>query len=132
MEESNPELDTFRQQWRAEVSARAQADGNKATKPSKTSRRPPPVTSLTSSTPLKSVKEDEDHGEPQALPNLDGPRSPEEHAGTTSKTSKEPQSALDHYEKAVERESQGILGDSLDLYRKAFRVSSPSSIAELR
>lgn len=35
---------------------------------------------------------------------------------------KEPESALEHYEKAVERESQGNLGDSLNLYRKAFRV----------
>ena len=34
----------------------------------------------------------------------------------------EPQSALEHYEKAVERESQGNLGDSLTHYRKAYRV----------
>jgi len=34
----------------------------------------------------------------------------------------EPVSALDHYEKAVEREVAGKLGDSLNLYRKAFRV----------
>jgi F-box protein 9 len=35
---------------------------------------------------------------------------------------REPRSALEHYEKAVERESQGSLGDSLNLYRKAFKV----------
>ena len=35
---------------------------------------------------------------------------------------REPESALEHYEKAVERETQGQLGDSLDLYRKAFKV----------
>jgi F-box protein 9 len=34
----------------------------------------------------------------------------------------DPVSALDHYEKAVEREAVGNLGDSLQLYRKAFRV----------
>ena len=125
MEESNPELETFRQQWRAEVSARAQVDGNKASKSSKTPRRPPPITSLSSSIPLKSVKEDEDPVEPQAFTGLDGPSSPEEHGGKSSWTTdgKVPQSALDHYEKAVERESQGSLGDSLDLYRKAFRVN---------
>jgi F-box protein 9 len=123
MEESNPELETFRQQWRAEVSARAQADGNRAPKPPKASRRPPPITSLSSTIPLKPVKEDEDNAEPQVFPSLDGSRSPEEHTGTSSKANKEPQTALDHYEKAVERESQGSLGDSLDLYRKAFRVS---------
>ena len=123
MEEPNPELETFRQQWRAEVSARAQAEPNKATKP-KATRRPPPITSLSSNIALKPVKEDEDHVEPQKTFSLDGPSSPEEHARSSS--SKEPQSALDHYEKAVERESQGSLGESLDLYRKAFRVSYKS------
>lgn len=35
---------------------------------------------------------------------------------------REPHSALDHYELAVERESEGSLGDSLNHYRKAYRV----------
>ncbi len=35
----------------------------------------------------------------------------------------EPVSALEHYEKAVEREAAGSLGAALGLYRKAFRVS---------
>jgi F-box protein 9 len=118
MEEPNPELETFREQWRAEVSARAHADGSKASKPTKTSRRPPPITSLSSSI-LKPVKEDEDAVEPQTYSSLDGSQEP---AGSSSKDGKAPQSALDHYEKAVERESQGSLGDSLALYRKAFRV----------
>jgi F-box protein 9 len=125
MEESNPELETFRQQWRAEVSARAQGEGSKASKSSKPSRRPPPITSLSSNIPLKPVKEDGDHAEPQTFSALDGPSGSGEHAGSSwAKNGKEPQSALEHYEKAVERESQGSLGDSLDLYRKAFRVSS--------
>ncbi len=123
MEEANPELETFRQQWRAEVSARAQAEPNKATKP-KATRRPPPITSLSSSIALKPVKEDEDLVEPQKAFSLDGSSSSEEHA--TSSSGNKPQSALDHYEKAVERESQGSLGESLDLYRKAFRVCSMS------
>ncbi|RQM08392.1 hypothetical protein DH86_00002632, partial [Scytalidium sp. 3C] len=36
--------------------------------------------------------------------------------------SREPRTALEHYEKAVERETLGSLGDSLSLYRKAFRM----------
>jgi F-box protein 9 len=132
MEESNPELETFRQQWRAEVSARAQADGNKASKSSRPARRPPPITSLSSSVPLNSVKEDEDQVESQAFSGLDGPSHSGEHSGSSwAKDGKEPQSALDHYEKAVERESQGSLGDSLNLYRKAFRVSSGISMSGL-
>ena len=35
---------------------------------------------------------------------------------------KEPRSALEHYERAVEKEDQGNLGDSLSHYRKAYRV----------
>jgi F-box protein 9 len=31
-------------------------------------------------------------------------------------------SALDHYEEAMEKEAQGNMGDSLTLYRKAYRV----------
>jgi F-box protein 9 len=31
-------------------------------------------------------------------------------------------SALDHFEEAMEKESQGILGESLKLYRRAYRV----------
>ena len=33
-----------------------------------------------------------------------------------------PRSALEHYERAVEKESLGSLGESVDLYRKAFKV----------
>jgi F-box protein 9 len=40
----------------------------------------------------------------------------------------EPVSALEHYEKAVEREVAGKLGDSLSLYRKAFRVGLSVSV----
>ena len=31
-------------------------------------------------------------------------------------------SALDHYEEAMEKEASGNMGDSLKLYRKAYRV----------
>ena len=34
----------------------------------------------------------------------------------------EPQTALEHYERAVEKEGLGSLGESVDLYRKAFKV----------
>jgi len=36
----------------------------------------------------------------------------------------EPVSALNYYEKAVEKEAAGSLGDSLRLYRKAFSVTA--------
>ena len=36
----------------------------------------------------------------------------------------EPRSALEHYERAVEKECLGSLGESVSLYRKAFKVCS--------
>jgi F-box protein 9 len=53
-----------------------------------------------------------------------GPNNGYEESFTSSSGSKEPQSAIEHYEKAVEKESQGSLGDSLNHYRKAFKVGS--------
>jgi F-box protein 9 len=35
---------------------------------------------------------------------------------------REPRSALEHFERAVEKEAEGNLGDSLHHYRKAYRV----------
>ena len=43
---------------------------------------------------------------------------------TVKGPSKEPKSALEHFERAVERESQGNLGDSLSHYRKAYRLDA--------
>ena len=39
-------------------------------------------------------------------------------------STKEPRSALEHYERAVEKESQGNLGDSLSHYRQAYRLDA--------
>lgn len=126
MEDTNPELEQFRQQWRAEVSARNQNDSKKGSKSSKATRRPPPISSLSSNTanpPIKEDGEDDEHA-PQMFAGFDGSADKEEQGESSKSASKEPQSALDHYEKAVEREIQGSLGDSLNLYRKAFRVSA--------
>jgi F-box protein 9 len=123
MEDTNPELESFREQWRAEVSARAREVPKSNAGPLKTFRRPPPITSLSSSRVLKTVKEDDDYVDTQMALSLDGSSSVEtEHGESSKRASKEPETALEHYEKAVERETQGSLGDSLNLYRKAYRV----------
>jgi F-box protein 9 len=125
MEDANQELEQFRQQWRAEVSARNQNDTKKGSKSSRTPRRPPPISSLSLSTVNAPIKEEGEGDEPapQMFAGYDGSTDKEQGESSES-ASKEPQSALDHYEKAVEREIQGSLGDSLNLYRKAFRVSA--------
>ncbi len=82
MEESSSELESFRERWKAEVSAKNR-----------------PTINSTASLALLSRSE------------------------VASRT-KEPESALDHYEEAVEREAEGKLGESLSHYQRAFRVSS--------
>jgi F-box protein 9 len=123
MEESNPELESFRQQWKAEVIAKAKAgDSREPPTPSagssQASRRPPAAPRIAE------TKASVDDGPfTQSYHDLDDSNSLEKpRNGESSTVDQEPQSALEHYEKAVERESQGSLGDSLDLYRKAFKV----------
>ena len=127
MEESNPELESFRQQWKAEVTARTKAGGasnkgpqSSTAEASKTIRRPPAAPRI----PTEKATENENITEPQAYHDLGGHSGLDGGGGGVESTSgAEPQSALEHYEKAVERENAGVLGDSLDLYRKAFKAS---------
>lgn len=136
------ELDSFREQWRAEVRAKIpgqKSEAQQSAAVASSSRR----ISRASEPLRKHVKEerhsqDDDEDYIQAR-SFDGP-APEPAASTSADTAgedreakgKEPVSALDHYEKAVEKEVMGNLGDSLRLYRKAFRVCpSPTMCALL-
>lgn len=115
MEDSNPELESFRQQWRAEVSAKAEAGRRKA-----------PASRNIPSSPRYPVAHSSSSDRPNdtETTSTQTSESPGQDLGETSKTgSREPRSALEHYEKAVESENQGKLADSVNLYRKAFRVS---------
>ena len=129
MEESNPELESFRQKWREEVSQKSKGESSKAPNAgsSRSTRRPQAAPRLATDKVVKPSAGEDDHLEPQASHGLDGTSGGPGHAFGESSNSRtanrEPRSALEHYEKAVERETQGRLGDSLDLYRKAFKVS---------
>ncbi|KAM7209389.1 hypothetical protein V8F20_000439 [Naviculisporaceae sp. PSN 640] len=154
----NPDLETFREQWRAEVRARHPTTAGPSNQPQQQSqqttqhhhhhhhRAAPSVSATaggaTSNPPvhmgghprsqppppmykppvLKDYEDDyvqpRSFDEPEAAVSAAG----DGEAGSASAASKEPVSALDHYEKAVEREAAGSLGDSLKLYRKAFRM----------
>lgn len=128
MEESNPDLESFRQKWKEEVSAKAKSESKKASNagPSTSSRRPQPAPRLGKDRAVKPSEADEEALDPQISHKLAGasglPSDGYEENFGGSSTSGEPQSALEHYEKAVERETQGSLGDSLTHYRKAFKV----------
>ncbi|KFY64160.1 hypothetical protein V497_01804, partial [Pseudogymnoascus sp. VKM F-4516 (FW-969)] len=137
-EPSNPELESFRQQWRAEVSAKSKpGDSSTAKKstqaPSKPTARRPSIVPKAPPRPSADAESDnepsDEDGElvdtaPPASFGFSSARSAvekdvEKFSGTAPK---EPESALEHYEKAAEREAQGNLGDSLTHYRKAFRI----------
>ena len=126
-EEANAELETFRKQWQEEVSARAKASSstNKSVKPAE---RPDRGTnqSINYTSKENSIhnewRQKEDYlDEPHAAPYHDFAE--DERRQPLSKHTEKTQpdaeasgaagSALDYYEQAVERESQGSLGDSL-------------------
>jgi F-box protein 9 len=131
MNPSEEELESFREQWRAEVRARnpASAAGPSSSttssgqprRPGGPARKPP----LPARKPLL-ADIDEEHVGRKSVDGSDAvvagaEASQDRGQGSTSK-GKQPVSALDHYEAAVEKETAGSLGDSLKLYRKAFRV----------
>lgn len=131
MDDRETELSRFRQQWKAEVTARQtrpavppQLSSSSETKPAFPSRK-----LSHSSAAAKEVPEE--WTEAQAAASLPEPGARERPTSPTAarRTSVSvpsvlvvPESALEHYEKAVEKEAQGSLGESLSLYRKAFRV----------
>ncbi|KEZ42370.1 F-box protein pof7 [Scedosporium apiospermum] len=146
--ELTSELDAFRKQWLSEVqSKRATAPATSAI------QQGPPHTgsSAHATVPISSVirarresgskvlapapapaaqagHDDDDHAQPPVFDELFGDaaaRKGKEPEGTPEDTGDEGLvSALDHFEAAVMREAQGNLGDSLNLYRKAFRMDS--------
>ncbi|XP_014555513.1 hypothetical protein COCVIDRAFT_102188 [Bipolaris victoriae FI3] len=126
------ELESFRRKWREEVTARskAQAPAASSSKPRPTKANPTQAQSHAHSHARKLSLEGGDEVQSYIYHNLDdkqhGRRLDETPAQTAAALAKgkEPTSALEHYEKAVEKESQGNLGESVDLYRKAFKLDS--------
>lgn len=130
------ELERFREQWQQEVTQRAKG----AASPSfhKSARPPRPLQSSSGEIPLeraapplirRQTRVAEEHVEDLGgegyhdLEDKDERRRLGEAGERIHPSNKqEPHSALDHYELAVERESEGSLGDSLNHYRKAYRV----------
>ncbi|CAK7231705.1 hypothetical protein SEUCBS140593_008015 [Sporothrix eucalyptigena] len=174
------ELESFRQQWRAEVKAKAApwrtsgaasssasskapatatastttAAATTTTTASQAPQRPPGLRRGSSAagglqTPLKLLssgkkplaqENDDDYAQPRAFDDdVRTVAQPVNPAVATSDPSwakassahqpqdaakEEPKSALEHYEKGVEKEAMGSLGDSLKHYRTAFRMDS--------
>ena len=132
MEDAEHELEHFREQWRNEVSTRNKASRRLSAgdlvriirqDEQKSFKKPvvPPIAAnllLPDATNL-------DEYEPRTYHDLENKEDSLKLANEQTRDGSElekPRSALDHYEKAVERETLGSLGDSVSLYRKAFRV----------
>ena len=126
------ELVKFRQQWQQEVMQRARAAPPALA--NKSARPPRPSQDSSGATPpliRRQTREAEQHAEDlegdgyHELEDKDKERRLGEAGEKVHPSNKqEPCSALDHYELAVERESEGSLGDSLNHYRKAYRVGT--------
>jgi F-box protein 9 len=130
MDNSESELESFRRQWRQEVSARnqahnaggpsSQAAGSSTTSRQSFRRKAAPAVPSGVHAPrhgdhdLLEPISYHDLGEKELGRRIDDPPEPT--------SPQEPKSALDHYEKAVEQETKGKLGDSMHLYRRAFKV----------
>jgi F-box protein 9 len=137
------ELDAFRRKWKEEVSARSQS--HRPSPPAPRTAAPGPSSSKThahthapkgnapdaaSHTHARHRSVDEaDDVVPHVFHDLGGKQHGRRLDETSAETdaalaaTREPKSALEHYERAVEKETQGSLGDSVSLYRKAFKVS---------
>lgn len=143
-EEANPELETFRKQWREEVTARSKgASGHQHIKPTRPAPAKSASQSKVSGPPLaiRALKNEEHESAEDALAPSDHDLNNKDDAmrlGDTGEgiypsndSNPEPRSALEHFETAVEKEAQGNLGDSLNHYRKAYRVIPPSSVLKI-
>lgn len=136
VDESASALEQFRQQWREEVTARSKQGEKKPIKrqPARRltaesgSRPDRPINKPPGRHPLADIKHEDDDDEIDSptsgmIERIEGLRVKDVDEDDFSGTStKEPKSALEHYERAVEKESQGNLGESLAHYRKAYRL----------
>ena len=137
--EDNAELESFRQQWREEVASRGkQAQQAKPSKPSvqfePRGERFPPIRHEASQRDEEEEEEEEEKtgaeephdvsSQPEIVAQVDqlSLDTTEDDGFDQREPQKEPDSALEHFERAVEKEAEGSLGDSLQHYRKAYRV----------
>ena len=143
MAESASELERFRQRWKEEVTARAKTTTTRPASQRKERRtsdsRPErPINRPPTRHPAADIDPDDSdhHGDldhaggssPSAtqqrmealkISNVDD----DEFTATTG-SKMEPTNALEHFERAVEKEGQGNLGDSLSHYRKAYKLDA--------
>ncbi|KAK4556494.1 hypothetical protein LTR86_006638 [Recurvomyces mirabilis] len=145
--EAEAELEAFRQRWREEVTARNKRpgiagreasrtgpeSGSKGTRQSRDTHSSSTITSQptagSSTARRKDASDFEEIVEPKAyhdLPDKDEVLrlGVEGQDHDRAALFQEPSTALEHYERAVDKETTGQLGDSIAHYRRAFRLDS--------
>jgi F-box protein 9 len=137
MDNSTPgteaELEAFRRQWREEVSARNKKPSESAPKPHvqpkkerQQSDAAKPTTSIAGPSTARRKDEYSEELEPRTYHDLPDKELQlqlgVEGLNHDRDLFKEPSSALEHYERAVEKETQGNLSESMRHYRRAFKV----------
>ena len=139
------ELEAFRQRWREEVQARNRQPAphpqpqSSQSQPERREQRkthhvaqPASVVAPgpSSSTRRREVTDYSEEVEPKTYHDLPDKeeqlRLGTEGQNRDRRLAQEPTSALEHYERAVEKETQGHLGDSIQHYRRAFKVRPPT------
>ncbi|KAK2004723.1 F-box domain-containing protein [Colletotrichum falcatum] len=130
------ELESFRQQWRSEIKTKKTTLEPQNSPPKKkVSSFPKPSLSAESSRAVvpkrPQVEEDEEYARSLVFDEPASSSLPSASAlgELAPSQAKELVSALDYFEEAVEKEAIGNLGDSLKLYRKAFRMDSRVDMA---
>jgi len=131
MASAEEELESFRQEWRQEVLDKTKTKGrSEPNRPAKSTSTASRTAKTSASGPLPKTEIRHKH---EALDEFEGRtfhdlEDKEEtlkignEGQRASIKEKEPKTALEHYEKAVEREATGSLQDSVNLYRQAFKV----------
>jgi F-box protein 9 len=135
-DQNEAELDRFRREWREEVSARKNLKTKATDRLDRTESQPSSSKQNVSKRPGPPLARNQNSGDihdawdevqPQSYHDLEeketGRKLGHEQHGKSSEQ-REPRTALEHYEHAVEKEGQGSLGDSVRLYRKAFRLDA--------
>lgn len=137
--EDNEELESFRRQWKEEVARRTQQTRPEEPQPKPEPSQPKPSPAprfpptIHEASQRKDVDEEEQEPEAPYGPSeivsgveqlhlVPPAATADEDAFHPPHPQKEPTSALEHFERAVQREAEGSLGDSLQHYRKAYRV----------
>ncbi|KAJ4266186.1 hypothetical protein NW762_004167 [Fusarium torreyae] len=125
--ELNSELESFRQKWLSDLRERGEHHDTAEAPTAGPSRRPHhgPISSLPHKhAPAPADDGDEDYVQSQSFDQDEHSLARPPVEAHHDRKGKKLVSALDHFEEAMHKEGQGNMGDSLKLYRKAYRLDN--------